>query len=256
MNSSTESIPGASGPATATNVDADEIDKFSALASRWWDPGSEFKPLHQINPLRLDFIDKNTPLHGLKVLDVGCGGGILSESMADRGAEVTGIDLSEAALSVARLHGKESGIEVDYRGVTAEQLAVEQPGQYDVVTCLELLEHVPDPSSIVKACQALVKPGGTVYFSTINRTPKSFAFAIIGAEYILNLIPRGTHHYEKLIRPSELNRWCHDAGLYTSEMIGMHYNPITRRYRLGPGLDVNYMMMAQKPGQDSSQQDY
>lgn len=246
MNSSTETIQGSSDPTGETNVDASEIDKFSALASRWWDPDGEFRPLHEINPLRLDFIDKNTPLDDLEVVDVGCGGGILSESMAERGAKVTGIDLAEASLSVARLHGKESGVRVNYRDISAEQLAAEQPGHFDVVTCLEMLEHVPDPSRIVQACQTLVKPGGTVYFSTINRNPKSFAMAIVGAEYMLNLIPRGTHQYEKLIKPSELNRWCHDSGLIPGEMTGMHYNPVTRKYRLGPGLDVNYLMMARK----------
>lgn len=231
------------------NVDAAEIEKFSALANRWWDPDSEFRPLHEINPLRLDFIDKRTPLSTLNVLDVGCGGGILSESMAARGAMVTGIDMAEAPLAVARLHSKESGVEVHYRTITAEDLAAEQPGQYDVVTCLEMLEHVPDPSSVIQACQTLVRPHGTVYFSTINRNPKSFLFAIVGAEYILNLLPRGTHQYEKLIKPSELNRWSHDAGLTPIETTGMHYNPLLKTYRLGPGLDVNYLMMTRRGGE-------
>ena len=231
----------------SANVDAAEIDKFSALASRWWDPESEFRPLHQINPLRLDFIDKRSPLKDQKVVDVGCGGGILSESMAARGAQVTGIDMAEAPLAVARLHSRESGVDVDYRAVTAEQLAEERPGEFDIVTCLEMLEHVPDPASVVAACCRLVKPGGSVYFSTINRNPKSFIMAIVGAEYILKLLPKGTHQYEKLIKPSELDRWCHAAGLAPGEMTGLHYNPFLKTYRLGPGLDVNYMMTCSRP---------
>ena len=223
------------------NVDPAEIAKFSELASRWWDPQSEFKPLHQINPLRLDFIDQRTPLKGLNVLDVGCGGGILSESMAQRGANVSGIDMAEGPLSVARLHALESSAVVNYRAVTAEQLATEQPQAFDVVTCLELLEHVPDPASVVSACQTLVRPGGSVYFSTINRNPKSFLLAIVGAEFILNLLPKGTHQYQKLIKPSELNNWCERAGLHLTEIIGMHYNPLFKTYSLGPGLDVNYL---------------
>ena len=223
------------------NVDNEEILKFSELASRWWDPQSEFKPLHEINPLRLGFINKHSPLEGKKVLDVGCGGGILSESMALLGASVTGIDMGEAPLNVARLHAMESGQTVNYRKVTAEQIAEEEPGQWDVVTCMEMLEHVPDPGSVVEACSKLVKTGGTAYFSTLNRNPKSFLFAIVGAEYVLNMLPRGTHQYEKFIRPSELHSWCDQVNLKTHELIGMHYNPITKKYRLGPGLDVNYM---------------
>ncbi|MGI9319447.1 MAG: bifunctional 2-polyprenyl-6-hydroxyphenol methylase/3-demethylubiquinol 3-O-methyltransferase UbiG [bacterium] len=224
------------------NVDPAELAKFSALAGRWWDPESEFKPLHQINPLRLEFIEQRTSLQGIKALDVGCGGGILSESMAQRGAEVTGIDMAEAPLSVARLHALESNISVDYRAITAEQLANEQPHSFDVITCLEMLEHVPDPASTVSACQSLVRPGGSVYFSTINRNPKSFLFAIIGAEYILNLLPRGTHQYQRFIKPSELNKWCAQTGLSISEMTGMHYNPILKSYSLGPGVEVNYLV--------------
>jgi len=229
------------------NVDAGEIAKFSALASRWWDREGEFRPLHEINPLRLDFIVKRSPLDGKKVLDVGCGGGILSEAMATSGATVTGIDMAEAPLAVARLHARETDTDVSYRAITAEALAEEMPGEFDVVTCLEMLEHVPDPASVIQACQRLVKPGGSVYFSTINRNPKAFLFAIVGAEYVLNLLPKGTHQYEKLIKPSELTRWCHAAGLAPGEMTGMHYNPLLRSYRLGPGLDVNYMMICHRP---------
>ena len=227
---------------TDDNVDPAEIHKFAQLASRWWDPESEFKPLHQINPLRLDFIDRHSPLDGKKALDVGCGGGILAEAMALRGAEVTGIDMGEAPLEVARLHALESGVAVEYRQITAEALAAEQSAQWDIVCCLELLEHVPDPASVVTACAALVKPGGAVYFSTINRNPKSFLLAIVGAEYVLNLLPRGTHEYEKLIRPRELCGWCEQAGLGIAEMTGLHYNPVSRAYSLGPGVDVNYLV--------------
>jgi 2-polyprenyl-6-hydroxyphenyl methylase/3-demethylubiquinone-9 3-methyltransferase len=223
------------------NVDDEEIRKFSDLASRWWDPQSEFKPLHEINPLRLGFINKHSPLEGKKVLDVGCGGGILSESMAVLGANVTGIDMGEAPLNVARLHAMESGQTVDYRKITAEQLADEQPKEWDVVTCMEMLEHVPDPFSIVEACSKLAKPGGAVYFSTLNRNPKSFMFAIVGAEYVLNMLPRGTHQYGKFIRPSELDKWCEQTKLTTHELTGMHFNILTKSYRLGPGLDVNYL---------------
>jgi 2-polyprenyl-6-hydroxyphenyl methylase/3-demethylubiquinone-9 3-methyltransferase len=231
-------------PASTANVDPAEIAKFESLASRWWDPHSEFKPLHDINPLRLKWINDRIGLSGKKVLDVGCGGGILSESMAALGAQVTGIDMGEAPLAVARLHLKESGLKVDYRRVSAEEIARERAAEFDVVTCLEMLEHVPDPSSVVKACMQLVKPGGQVFFSTINRNPKSWLFAIVGAEYILNLLPRGTHEYLKFIRPSELDRMCRAAGLTVREITGMHYNPLTHSYTLGPGVDVNYLMMA------------
>lgn len=228
------------------NADQAELDKFSELAHRWWDPESEFKPLHDINPLRLDWIDRSIGLAGKKVLDVGCGGGILAESMATRGATVTGIDLSDKALSVAKLHLLESGQKVEYRKVAAEELAVEMPGAFDVVTCLEMLEHVPEPASTVRACAQLVRPGGTVYFSTINRNPKSYLFAVIGAEYVLNLLPRGTHDYAKFIRPAELARYCREAGLSVSEVIGMTYNPITKSYALGTNTDVNYLMRSRR----------
>jgi 2-polyprenyl-6-hydroxyphenyl methylase/3-demethylubiquinone-9 3-methyltransferase len=230
---------------TATrNADQAELDKFSELAHRWWDPESEFKPLHDINPLRLDWIDQAVGLAGRKVLDVGCGGGILSESMAVRGAAVTGIDLSDKALSVARLHLLESGQKVDYRKCAAEDLAEEMPGAFDTVTCLEMLEHVPDPASIVRACTRLVRPGGQVFFSTINRNPKSYLFAIIGAEYVLNLLPRGTHDYARFIRPAELARFCREAGLEVADIIGMTYNPFTKIYALGKDTEVNYLMRA------------
>ena len=231
----------------SSNVDAAEIRKFSELANRWWDPESEFKPLHQINPLRLEFINQRTPLDQLRVVDVGCGGGILSESMAVKGASVVGIDMGEAPLNVAKLHAMESGIDIEYRQITAEQLAEQEPEQFDVVTCLEMLEHVPDPSSIVSACAKLAKPGGAIYFSTLNRNPKSFLFAIVGAEYVLNLLPKGTHQYEKFIKPSELNAWVEAAGLKSQEITGMHYNPLFQSYSLGPGLDVNYLLHTTKP---------
>ncbi len=228
------------------NVDEAEIKKFSASAARWWDTQSEFKPLHQINPLRLDFIEQHTPLAGKLVLDVGCGGGILSEAMAQRGAHVTGIDMGDATLNVARLHALESQVNVAYQQTTAEDLAIASPHKWDIVTCMELLEHVPDPASIVQACSTLVKPNSTVYFSTINRNPKSFLLAIVGAEYLLNLLPQGTHQYEKFIRPSELNRWSEASGLKIEQLTGIHYNPIFQRYSLNMRPDVNYLMRTVK----------
>ena len=229
------------------NVDPAEIAKFSELAHRWWDPGSEFKPLHDINPLRLDYIDGRIGLRGKTVLDVGCGGGILAESMAQRVALVTGIDLADMPLKVAQLHLLESGSQVEYRNVAAEDLARELPHHFDVVTCMELLEHVPDPASTVHACAALVRPGGHVIFSTINRNPKSYLFAVIGAEYVLRLLPRGTHNYAKFLKPSELGAFARQAGLEVSAVTGMTYNPLTRVYALGPDADVNYIMHCQKP---------
>ena len=231
----------------AQNVDSAEIAKFEALATRWWDEESEFKPLHEINPLRTNYIDGLVHLAGKKVLDVGCGGGILAEAMAQRGADVTGIDMGQANLNTAKLHALESGVTVDYQGSAVEQLAEQQPASFDVVTCLEMLEHVPDPLSIIQACSKLVKPGGQVVFSTINRNPKSYAFAIIGAEYLLRLVPTGTHDYHKFIKPSEMTRWCREAGLAVTDMTGMVYNPITKIYRLKDNdVDVNYLMAAQK----------
>jgi len=224
------------------NVDPHEIKKFEDLASRWWDPESEFAPLHAINPLRTEYINLHSPVNGLKVLDVGCGGGLVSEALANFGAEVTGIDMGEAPLSVAQLHLHESGLNVDYKKITAEELADERPEHYDVVTCLEMLEHVPEPSSVIQACSRLVKPGGDVYFSTINRNVKAWLFAIVGAEYILNLLPKGTHEYDKLIKPSELSEFARRSGLELQRIIGLHYNPITKTYKLAPGVDVNYMI--------------
>ena len=224
------------------NADPNELQKFSDLAHRWWDPKSEFKPLHDINPLRLDWIDANVGLAGKKVLDVGCGGGLLSEGMAERGAQVTGIDLSEKALGVARLHLLESGRSVDYRHISAESLAAEMPGSFDVVTCLEMLEHVPGPASTVAACARLVKPGGQVFLSTLNRNPKSYLLAVIGAEYLLQMLPKGTHDYAKFIKPSELARHCKAADLEVAEIIGMTYNPFTQRYSLGRDTSVNYLL--------------
>jgi 2-polyprenyl-6-hydroxyphenyl methylase/3-demethylubiquinone-9 3-methyltransferase len=224
------------------NADPAELDKFGELAHRWWDPNSEFKPLHDINPLRLDWIDSAIGLRGKRILDVGCGGGLLSEGMAVRGAEVSGIDLSEKPLGVAKLHLLESGQKVDYRMISVEQLAAEMPGAFDAVTCLEMLEHVPDPASIVGACGRLVKPGGQVFFSTINRNPKAYLFAVIGAEYLLQMLPKGTHDFARFIKPSELTRWCKQAGLEPDELIGMTYNPLTRRYALGNDTAVNYLV--------------
>jgi 2-polyprenyl-6-hydroxyphenyl methylase/3-demethylubiquinone-9 3-methyltransferase len=230
------------------NADRAELDKFGELAHRWWDPNSEFKPLHDINPLRLDWIDEHVGLAGKRVLDVGCGGGLLSEGMAARGAQVTGIDLSEKPLGVARLHLLESGQQVDYRLASAEQLADEMPASFDAVTCMEMLEHVPDPASIVAACARLVKPGGQVFFSTLNRNPKAYLFAVIGAEYVLKLLPKGTHDYARFIRPAELARWAKFHQLEPAEIIGMSYNPLSRQYRLGRDTSVNYLMRTRRHG--------
>jgi 2-polyprenyl-6-hydroxyphenyl methylase/3-demethylubiquinone-9 3-methyltransferase len=230
------------------NIDRTEIAKFEALASRWWDKESEFKPLHDINPLRANWIDERSPVVEKKLLDVGCGGGILAESMAQRGAVVTGIDMGEAPLAVAKLHSLETGVTVNYQQSTAEALASAHSEQYDIVTCLEMLEHVPDPSSVIQACTDLVKPGGHVYFSTINRNPKAYLFAVLGAEYLLKLLPKGTHDYGKFIRPSELCNWVRDCGLELQGMTGMTYNPITKHYRLNDNdVGVNYMIYARKP---------
>ncbi len=232
-----------------SNVDAAEVAKFEALASRWWDRESEFKPLHDIKPLRANLIDERSPVAGRKVLDVGCGGGILSEALAQRGAEVTGVDMGEAPLGVARLHAQESGLTIDYRQVTAEALAEQEAGQYDIVTCLEMLEHVPDPASVIRACATLVKPGGHVYFSTINRNPKAYVFAIVGAEYLLKLLPKGTHDYRKFIRPAELSRWMRAASLELKTLTGMTYNPLTKTYKLDPNdVSVNYLLHARQVG--------
>lgn len=230
------------------NADPAELAKFSDLAHRWWDPDSEFKPLHQINPLRLGWIDGQVSLAGKRVLDIGCGGGILSDSMARKGADVTGIDLSSKALKVAQLHALEAGTQnVSYREVSAEALAHEQPAGFDVVTCMEMLEHVPDPASVVRACSVLVKPGGWVFFSTINRNPKSFLFAIVGAEYLLRMLPKGTHEYAKMIRPSELAAHCRAAGLSLEQTRGMEYNPLTQRYWLSSDTSVNYLVSSRRP---------
>jgi 2-polyprenyl-6-hydroxyphenyl methylase/3-demethylubiquinone-9 3-methyltransferase len=232
----------------SVNVDPQEIAKFSELAHRWWDPESEFRPLHQINPLRLDWIDQRASVRGKRVLDVGCGGGILSDAMARRGADVLGIDLSSKALRVASLHALEANTpSVQYREISAEALAAESPSEFDVVTCMEMLEHVPDPLSVVSACAALVKPGGWLFFSTINRNPKSFLFAIVGAEYILKLLPKGTHEYAKFIKPSELAGYCREAGLDVTESCGLEYNPLTRRYWLSGDTSVNFMLACRRP---------
>jgi 2-polyprenyl-6-hydroxyphenyl methylase/3-demethylubiquinone-9 3-methyltransferase len=230
------------------NADPAELEKFSQLAHRWWDPEGEFRPLHDINPLRLEWIDRHASLKGKSVLDVGCGGGILTEAMARCGATVTGIDLSEKALKVAALHLHESGLNITYEMVSAEDFAGRSAGAFDVVTCMELLEHVPEPQSMVAACARLVRPGGQVFFSTINRNPKSYLFAVVGAEYVLGLLPKGTHDYARFIKPSELARWCRAAALRAEELIGMTYNPLTRVYRLGNDCDVNYLLRCVRDG--------
>lgn len=228
------------------NADPQELAKFGDLAHRWWDPNSEFKPLHDINPMRLGWIDRNCGLKGKQVIDVGCGGGLLSEGMAALGADVTGIDLGEKALGVAKLHLLESGQKVDYRHISAEDMAKAAPAAFDVVTCLEMLEHVPDPASIVHACAQMAKPGGTVFFSTISRNPKAYLFAVIGAEYVLNMLPRGTHDYAKFLRPAELARMCREAGLSVLEVVGMSYNPLGKTYSLGSDTSVNYLIRARR----------
>ena len=228
------------------NADPREIAQFEALAYRWWDPLGEMRPLHLINPLRLKYIAQRCELEGTQVLDVGCGGGLLSEAMAAEGAVVTGVDLAETSLEVAKLHLLETGLEVDYRKISVEDIASERPGSFDIVTCMELLEHVPDPESVVRACTALVRPGGTVFFSTLNRNPKAYLLAVLGAEYILRMLPTGTHDYRKFIRPSELGGWCRDAGLYINGMTGLHYHPIRQDFYLGDNVDVNYLMHCQR----------
>ena len=228
------------------NFDPQEIAKFEELASRWWDPDSEFKPLHEINPLRLEYIERRSSLKGKTVVDVGCGGGILAESMALKGAHVLGIDMGKAPLSVAQLHKLESGAELDYQQMTAEELAEQEAGKYDVVTCMEMLEHVPDPSSVIAACSKLVKPDGHVFFTTINRNPKSYLFAIVGAEYIMKILPKGTHDYSKFIKPSELESWARTADLHLRELTGMSYNILSKKYSLSHDVTVNYLMHTQK----------
>ncbi|MBC3869729.1 bifunctional 2-polyprenyl-6-hydroxyphenol methylase/3-demethylubiquinol 3-O-methyltransferase UbiG [Undibacterium oligocarboniphilum] len=230
------------------NADPAEIQKFSELAHRWWDPSSEFRPLHEINPLRLEWINQRIPLHGKRVIDVGCGGGILAESMAKKGATVTGIDLSEKALKVADLHSLESGVNIRYQKISAEEMAQAEPAQFDVVTCMEMLEHVPDPASVIRACAQMVKPGGSVFFSTLNRNLKSYLFAVIGAEYLLQLLPKGTHDYAKFITPAELSQDVRNAGLELQTMKGLSYNPLTKIYSLNNDTSVNYMIACQRPG--------
>lgn len=232
--------------ATTNNVDADEIEKFERLASRWWDPNSEFKPLHDINPLRLDYIDRLAPLKDRRIIDIGCGGGLLTEAMALRGANVIGIDMGKAPLTIARLHQHESGLDIDYRQTTAEQMAAEQGGSFDSVTCLEMLEHVPDPAGVIAACAQLIKDDGFIFLSTINRNPKAYLFAVIGAEYLLRLLPKGTHDYTKFIRPSEMERWARAAGLQLVDLSGMSYNPLTQEYKLGNDVSVNYLACFRK----------
>lgn len=234
---------------THVNADPAELAKFSDLAHRWWDKESEFRPLHEINPLRLDWINSISPVDGLKSVDIGCGGGILTDALARKGATALGVDLSTKALRVAQLHAMEAQTpQVSYREISAEALAEEAPGQFDLVTCMEMLEHVPDPASIVRACATLVKPGGWVFFSTLNRNPKSFLFAIVGAEYVLNMLPRGTHEYAKMVRPSELSAYCRAAGLDLRHTKGMGYNPLTKRYSLNSDTSVNYLLAMQRPG--------
>ncbi|HIJ21765.1 MAG: bifunctional 2-polyprenyl-6-hydroxyphenol methylase/3-demethylubiquinol 3-O-methyltransferase UbiG [Gammaproteobacteria bacterium] len=230
------------------NVDPEEIAKFEALAHRWWDRNSEFKPLHDMNPLRLDYIERFATMDGARILDVGCGGGILSEGMAKAGAEVTGIDMGEAPLSVAKLHLLESKLEVEYRQISVEDLADETPGSYDIITCMEMLEHVPDPASTIEACSRLVKPEGDLFFSTINRNLKSYLMAIIGAEYILNMLPKGTHEHDKFIKPAEMEQWCRHAALALDDLTGVHYNPLTMIFTLGSNVDVNYFAHARPLG--------
>ena len=231
---------------TTHNVDPGEIEKFEKLAGRWWDPNSEFKPLHDIKPLRLDYIDRLAPLASKQIIDVGCGGGLLTEGMAARGAQVIGIDMGKAPLSVARLHQPESGLEIDYQQATAEQMAAEQAGSFDTVTCMEMLEHVPDPAATIAACAQLIRDDGRVFLSTINRNPKAYLFAVIGAEYLLRLLPRGTHDYAKFIRPSEMEAWAREAGLQLVDLTGMSYNPLTQEYTLGKDVSVNYLACFQK----------
>jgi len=231
---------------TTHNVDPGEIEKFEKLAGRWWDPNSEFKPLHDINPLRLDYIDRLAPLASRHVIDIGCGGGLLTEGMATRGAQVIGIDMGNAPLSVARLHQHESGLDIDYQQATAEQMAAGQAGNFDTVTCMEMLEHVPDPAATITACAQLIRDDGRVFLSTINRNPKAYLFAVVGAEYLLRLLPRGTHDYAKFIRPSEMEAWAREAGLQLVDLTGMSYNPLTQEYRLGTDVSVNYLACFQK----------
>jgi len=234
---------------TESNIDPEEVAKFEALASRWWDPESEFKPLHDMNPLRVDYIDRLAAVAGKNVLDIGCGGGLLTEALAERGATVTGIDAGEAPITVANLHKLETGASVQYEQGTAEDFADRHPGDFDVVTCLELLEHVPDPESVIQSCARLVRPGGKVFFSTLNRNPKSYLLAIIGAEYVLGILPKGTHRYEKFIRPSELDTWARKAGLRLTDITGVLYNPLTREFSLGKDVDVNYIACFKYGGQ-------
>ncbi|MDH5424100.1 MAG: bifunctional 2-polyprenyl-6-hydroxyphenol methylase/3-demethylubiquinol 3-O-methyltransferase UbiG [Gammaproteobacteria bacterium] len=234
---------------TTLNVDPAEIAKFEELASRWWDSQGEFKPLHEINPLRLQYIDQRVGLSGKKILDVGCGGGILAESMAQNGAHVLGIDMGKAPLTVAKLHAMEAEVELEYRQITVEELAEEMPAQFDAVTCMEMLEHVPDPASIIRACYKLVKPGGDVFMSTLNRNPKSFMFAVIGAEYLLQMLPKGTHDYKKFIKPSELSSWAREAGLELKDISGLSYNPLTKVYKLSRDVSVNYMTHNIRPAE-------